>query len=39
MSWWKDFAYLSESEKDFHVSVEAMSVDFNEGKAKQRKSG
>lgn len=35
MSWWKGFACLFESEKDLDVSVEAMSVDFNEGKAEK----
>lgn len=32
MSWWKGFVCLSE--KDLDVSAEAMTVDFNEGKAE-----
>lgn len=33
---WKGFACLLKSEKDLNISVESVSVDFNEGKAEEK---
>lgn len=35
MSLWKGFTCLFESKKDLDISLEVMSVDFNEGEAEK----